>query len=43
MLEDVIKGKTQMLSEGGCVSQHYDREEQDGWHIPEHVVEDGSR
>ena len=34
--------KTQMLSEGGCVSQHDDHDEQDGCHIPQHVVEDGS-
>lgn len=34
--------KTQMLSEGGCVSQHDDHDEQDRRHIPQHVVEDGS-
>lgn len=36
-----IKCKTQLLSEGGCVSQH-DHDEWDRCHIHQHVVEDGS-
>ena len=42
LAEDVVKYKTQLLSKGGCVSQHDDHDEWDRCHIHQHVVEEGS-
>lgn len=42
LVGDVVRYKTQLLSEGGCVSQHDDHDEWDRCHNHQHVVEDSS-